>query len=95
MVKWIDGSEENCRPYEIEVIPETSDYELSDEEDTDSKGQLSWETESVESFTRGDITDETTLQNMAARLDFIRNRIIYFKEALKKHVLQDNLLVKY
>ncbi|XP_044758627.1 uncharacterized protein LOC123316554 [Coccinella septempunctata] len=92
LVKWIDGSEENCRPHDIEIIPETSDYELSDEEDTDSKGQYSWETESVESFTGGDITDETTLQNMAARLDFIRNRIIYFKEAFKKHVLQDNLL---
>lgn len=92
IVKWIDGTEENCGPHDIVIIPETSEYELSDEEDTDSKGQLSWETESIESFTGGDITDETTLQNMAARLDFIRNRIKYFKEAFKKHIIQENLM---
>ncbi|KAL3273626.1 hypothetical protein HHI36_015058 [Cryptolaemus montrouzieri] len=90
-VKWIDGSEENCCPQDIDIIPETSDYDLSDEEDDMvSKEQDSWETESIESYA-GDITDETTLQNMAARLDFIRNKIIYFKEAFRRHTFQENL----
>lgn len=55
-------------------------------------GQVSWETESVESVA-GDITDETMLQNMAARLDFVRSRIIYLKEAFKEHSIPENFAV--
>ncbi|KAK9888270.1 hypothetical protein WA026_000532 [Henosepilachna vigintioctopunctata] len=91
IVKWIDGTEENCCPHNIEVIPESSDYDMSDEEDTNSKGQASWETESVESYA-GDVTDETTLQNMAARLDYIRNRIIYLRDTFKMHTFPENLV---
>lgn len=61
-------------------------------EDDEECAQASWETESVESVA-GDITDETMLQNMAARLDFVRSRIIYLKEAFKEHSIPENFAV--
>lgn len=90
---WLDGKEENCWPQDIEVIPETAEYEFSDEETSDDDPGVSWETESIESYT-GDLTDETVLQSMAARLDFVRNRIIYLKEAFKHHTITENFSVR-
>lgn len=55
--------------------------------------QVSWETESIESYAGGDLTDETVLQNMAARLDFVRSRIVYLKEAFKNHTITENFAV--
>lgn len=91
-VHWIDGSEENCWPQNIELIPDGTEYSEYSMEDEDDALQVSWETESVESVA-GDITDETTLQNMAARLDFVRSRIIYLKEAFKEHSISENFAV--
>lgn len=92
-VQWLDGSEENCWPQHIEVIPETAEYDFSDEETSDEDpAAVSWETESIESYA-GDLTDETVLQSMAARLDFVRNRIIYLKEAFKNHTITENFSV--
>ncbi|KAJ8922950.1 hypothetical protein NQ315_001496 [Exocentrus adspersus] len=89
-VQWLDGSEENCWPQDIELIPETAEYDMSEEESSDEEGAcVSWETESIESYA-GDLSDETVLQNMAARLDFVRNRIIYLKEAFKQHTITEN-----
>lgn len=92
-VRWIDGTEENCWPQAIELIPEASEYTYS-LDDNDDDPNVSWETESIESIA-GDLTDETTLQNMAARLDFVRNRIIYLKEAFKKHSIAENFAVRH
>nr|XP_023016652.1 probable ubiquitin-conjugating enzyme E2 23 [Leptinotarsa decemlineata] len=90
-VQWLDGSEENCWPQDIELIPEAADLDYSDEESSDEDGAgVSWETESIESYA-GDLSDETVLQNMAARLDFVRNRIIYLKEAFKQHTITENI----
>lgn len=92
-VQWLDGNEENCWPQDIELIPETADYDFSDEESSDEDGAcVSWETESIESYA-GDLSDETVLQNMAARLDFVRSRIIYLKEAFKQHTIIENFSV--
>lgn len=91
IVEWIDGCVENCYPQNIELIPESIEYELSFDENDDS-AQVSWETESIESCA-GDLTDETMLQNMAARLDFVRNRIIYLKEAFRLHNITENFMV--
>ncbi|KAJ8934016.1 hypothetical protein NQ314_013652 [Rhamnusium bicolor] len=89
-VQWLDSMEENCWPQNIELIPETAEYDFSDEESTDEDAAcVSWETESIESYA-GDLSDETVLQNMAARLDFVRNRIIYLKEAFKQHTITEN-----
>lgn len=75
------------------MIPETAEYEYSDEETSDDDpAGVSWETESIESYA-GDLTDETVLQSMAARLDFVRNRIIYLKEAFKHHTISENFSV--
>ncbi|XP_018333707.1 (E3-independent) E2 ubiquitin-conjugating enzyme UBE2O [Agrilus planipennis] len=87
-VQWIDGTIESCSPYSIELIPETIEYEIS-LEDNDSVQVISWETESIESVA-GDMTDETTLQNMAARLDFVRGRVIYLKEVFGMHTIEEN-----
>jgi len=54
---------------------------------------VSWETESIESYVGGDLTDETVLQSMAARLDFVRSRIVYLKEAFKNHTITENFAV--
>nr|CAI5826277.1 unnamed protein product [Callosobruchus analis] len=90
-VQWLDGSVENCWPTDIELIPESADYDGSDDESSEEEaGGLSWETESIESYA-GDLSDETVLQNMAARLDFVRNKIIYLKEAFKQHTVTENL----
>lgn len=62
------------------------------DDNDDDEAQVSWETESIESVA-GDISDETTLQNMAARLDFVRNRIIYLKEAFRQHSIPENFAV--
>lgn len=86
---WIDGSTEKCWPQNIELIPHTAAYSESEDDDT----QFSWETESVESIA-GDYSDETTLQNMAARLDFVRNRILYLKEAFRQHPIPENFTVR-
>lgn len=76
------------------MIPETAEYDFSDEETSDEDpAAVSWETESIESYA-GDLTDETVLQSMAARLDFVRNRIIYLKEAFKNHTITENFSVK-
>ncbi|CAH1107433.1 unnamed protein product [Psylliodes chrysocephalus] len=85
-VQWLDGTEENCWPQDIEFIPEAADCAFSDEDSSvDDPGDcVSWETESIESFA-GDMTDETVLQPLAARLDFIRSRIIYLKDAFRQH----------
>ncbi|KRT84484.1 hypothetical protein AMK59_2853, partial [Oryctes borbonicus] len=87
-VLWIDKTTENCWPQHIELLPETADYDYS-YDDNDDRSQVSWETESIESIA-GDITDETTLQNMAARLDFVRNRIMYLKEAFRQHNIRES-----
>lgn len=79
---------ENCDPQNLEPIPDPVDYDYSFDENDDS-AQVSWETESIESIA-GDLTDETTLQNMAARLDFVRNRIVYLKEAFRQHNITEN-----
>lgn len=91
MVRWINGVEENCWPQNIELIPDGAEYSFS-LDDEDDGAQVSWETESVESVA-GDITDETMLQNMAARLDFVRSRIIYLKETFKEHSIPENFAV--
>lgn len=91
IVQWIDGTQENCFPQNLEVIPESLDYEMSFD-DNDDSAQVSWETESIESFA-GDLTDETMLQSMAGRLDFIRNRVIYLKEAFRQHNIAENFSV--
>ncbi|KAF5302090.1 hypothetical protein FQR65_LT08640 [Abscondita terminalis] len=83
IVQWINNVQENCWPHNLELIPETIDYEYSLADNEDS-AQVSWETESMESIA-GDLTDESTLQNMAARLDFVRCRITYLKDVLKEH----------
>lgn len=88
-VKWMDGTEESCLPQQIEVIP--NDYEHSETDDSIDDGHMSWETETIESYA-GDMLEETSLQNVAARLDFVRNRLIYLGEAFKQHVFQDNNL---
>ncbi|XP_060521601.1 (E3-independent) E2 ubiquitin-conjugating enzyme UBE2O [Cylas formicarius] len=85
MVQWVGNKQENCWPQEIELIP---DFEYSDASSDDDKE--SWETESIESYAGGDLTDETVLQNMAARLDFVRSRIVYIKEAYKQHTIREN-----
>lgn len=64
------------------------------DDNDDDEAQVSWETESIESVA-GDISDETTLQNMAARLDFVRNRIIYLKEAFRQHSIPENFAVSF
>lgn len=93
IVRWIHGSEENCPPENIELLPDLSDVDyLSSVYDEEDNAQESWETESVESFA-GDTTDETTLQNMAARLDFVRDRLIYLKEAFREHPISENFTV--
>lgn len=94
LIRWIDGSEEKCWPQNIELIPESADYTFSMDDNDDEDGQVSWETESIESVA-GDISDETTLQNMAARLDFVRNRIIYLKEAFRQHSIPENFAVRF
>ncbi|CAH0564110.1 unnamed protein product [Brassicogethes aeneus] len=90
-VQWLDKSTGNCWPQEIEQIPDSVDYEYSDSETSDEErmGGESWETESIESYA-GDVTDETALQNMAARLDFVRSRIVYLREAFKQHTITEN-----
>lgn len=89
-VQWLDGSEENCWPQNIELIPEVSEYDYSDDESSEEDAAaISWETESIESYA-GDLSDETVLQNMAARLDFVRSRIMYLKEAFKQHTISEN-----
>ncbi|CAG9854714.1 unnamed protein product [Phyllotreta striolata] len=91
-VQWLDGTEENCWPQDIELIPETTDYDFSDDESSDDDGAcVSWETESIESYA-GDLTDETVLQNLAARLDFVRNRIIYLKDAFKQNTIMETFV---
>lgn len=92
MVLWLDNTTENCWPQNLELLPETIDYDYS-YDDNDDRSQVSWETESIESIA-GDITDETTLQNMAARLDFVRNRIVYLKEAFKQHNIKESFAVR-
>ncbi|CAH1115912.1 unnamed protein product [Phaedon cochleariae] len=90
-VKWIDGLEERCWPQDIELIPDTDDYSFSDEESTGDEAGAgsSWETESIESYA-GDLSDETALQNVAARLDFVRNRVVFMREAFKQHTISEN-----
>lgn len=77
----------------MEQIPNPSDFDYSFD-DNDDSAQVSWATESIESIP-GDLTDETTLQSMAARLDFIRNRIVYLKEAFRQHNITENFTVSY
>lgn len=85
IVKWADGAQEHCSPHNLELIPETIDYDYSLDDNEGS--QVSWETESIESIA-GDVTDEVFLQNMADRLDFIRGRVSYLKEVLKQRSVE-------
>lgn len=89
---WIDGTKEDCWPQNIELLPEYGDFTfpMSDSEEDDA---ISWETESIESIA-GDVTDSTSLQNIASRLDFIRNRIVYLKEAFRQHTFEENFNVR-
>lgn len=91
IVQWINGTPENCDPHSLELLPDSVDYEYSFD-DNDDSAQVSWETESIESIA-GDLTDETNLQNMAAKLDFVRNRIVYLKEAFREHNITENFAV--
>ncbi|KAL1494346.1 hypothetical protein ABEB36_009958 [Hypothenemus hampei] len=96
IVQWVGDKEENCWPLDIELIPETADFEYSDSADStngDAVSLVSWQTESMESYAGGDLTDETVLQNMAARLDFVRSRIVYLKEAFKNHTITENFVI--
>lgn len=68
-------------------MPDPVDYDYSYDDNDDS-----WETESIESIA-GDLTDESALQNMAARLDFVRHRIVYLKEAFRQHNITENFAV--
>lgn len=90
IVHWIDGTEENCCPNNIELIPEDPEYSISLEMDTEA---LSWETESEESVTDENI-DKTTLQNLATSLEFIRGRITYMKKVFKEHTINENFSVR-
>lgn len=93
IVEWLDNKQENCWPQDIELIPDTPDYEYSDSGESSDEEKVSWETESVESYAGGDLSNETVLQNMAARLDFVRSRIIYLKEAFKNHSIIENFAI--
>ncbi|KAK9719645.1 RNase H-like domain found in reverse transcriptase [Popillia japonica] len=65
IVLWIDNVTENCWPQNIELLPETIDYDYSYDDNDDRS------------------------QNMAARLDFVRNRIVYLKEAFRQHNIRE------
>ncbi|KAF7284596.1 hypothetical protein GWI33_021878 [Rhynchophorus ferrugineus] len=93
IVQWLKNKEEHCWPQDIELIPDTADYEYSDSEDSSDDDKVSWETESIESYAGGDLTNETVLQNMAARLDFVRSRIVYLKEAFKNHTITESFAI--
>lgn len=93
---WLDHTLEDCWPQNIELIPDSDELDFSDSSDdedgTSSFGRVhidSWETESVESYA-GDAGEETALQNMAARLDFVRSRILFLREAFRQHTIADN-----
>ncbi|XP_049818002.1 (E3-independent) E2 ubiquitin-conjugating enzyme UBE2O isoform X2 [Aethina tumida] len=95
-VMWLDHTLEDCWPQNIELIPDSDELDFSDSSDdedgTSSFGRVhidSWETESVESYA-GDAGEETALQNMAARLDFVRSRILFLREAFRQHTIADN-----
>lgn len=88
----MDGLQENCYPQNLELIPDPDEFDYSFDE-SEGSTEVSWETESIESIP-GDLTDETMLQNMAARLDFIRNRIVYLKEAFRQHNITENITVR-
>lgn len=95
IVQWLGGTKENCWPHNIELIPESEDFDFPDGFDSDddfSEDGYSWETESIESFD-GDVTDDINLQNMAAKVDFIRNRISYLREAFRQHNINKNFHV--
>lgn len=84
MVQWCDGNSSQHWPQELQALPDVMDFDSDmDDVDDDDSVNNSWETESIESTT-GDVTDEATLQNMAARLDFIRSRILHLKEAMQQ-----------
>ncbi|XP_022908718.1 (E3-independent) E2 ubiquitin-conjugating enzyme UBE2O [Onthophagus taurus] len=90
MVEWHNGQTEDCWPQTIELISDGGDFIFSnsDDDEGDMSSVVSWETESIESIA-GDLSEETTLQVMAARLDFIRNRIVYLKEAFKSNNVKE------
>ncbi|XP_066140426.1 (E3-independent) E2 ubiquitin-conjugating enzyme UBE2O [Euwallacea fornicatus] len=92
IVQWLESKLENCWPQHIELLPDTAEIEYSDGGESGDEDVVSWETESIESYA-GDITDETVLQNMAARLDFVRARIVYLKEAFKNHTITENFAI--
>lgn len=71
----------------------TMDYSTS-ESDDESTSPFSWKTESIESIP-GDLTYETTLQNVASLLSFVRDRIDYLKGLLKQQCEGGNFSVYY
>lgn len=88
-VQWCDGISSQHWPHELQSLPDVMDFNSDmDPDDDDDSVNNSWETESIESTT-GNVTDEATLQNMAARLDFIRSRILHLKEALQLYSLME------
>ena len=92
-MQWINGAIEKCYPQDIEILPELQNFEYLFEDD-DDRSNFSWETESVESI-GSDITDEASLENVASRLDFVRNRMLYLKEAFKQHNIKENFGVSF
>ncbi|XP_050297992.1 (E3-independent) E2 ubiquitin-conjugating enzyme UBE2O isoform X2 [Anthonomus grandis grandis] len=99
IVKWMGGAQENCWPQDIELIPDMADYDYSDPGDSE-EDKASWETESIESCVGSDLTNETALQTMAARLDFVRSRLMYLRDAFVSQtfpetfgILKDLLIV--
>ncbi|XP_017781581.1 PREDICTED: (E3-independent) E2 ubiquitin-conjugating enzyme [Nicrophorus vespilloides] len=89
VVKWLSGDEGKYTPQELVLLPDTHDLLDDDDDDENESGQMSWETESIESIT-GDMNSEPILQNMAARLDFVRSRIVYLREAFQQHTVYEN-----
>uniref|UniRef100_A0AAR5QIV0 UBC core domain-containing protein n=1 Tax=Dendroctonus ponderosae TaxID=77166 RepID=A0AAR5QIV0_DENPD len=92
IVEWQQGKLENCWPESIELLPDRSDYAYSDSDES-TADLVSWETESIQSYAGGDLSDETVLQNIAARLDFVRSRIVYLKDVFKTHTISDSLAI--
>ncbi|KAK5639956.1 hypothetical protein RI129_010767 [Pyrocoelia pectoralis] len=79
-VQWDNGVQENCWPQNIKLI---ASFENEDSISNNS-AQVPWKTESIESIA-SDLTDETTMQKTATRLDFVRGRVTHLKDVLKQH----------
>ncbi|CAG9767184.1 unnamed protein product [Ceutorhynchus assimilis] len=89
IVQWLSKIQEKCWPQDIELMPDP-DLGYAESEGSTDDEKVSWETESIESFAGSDLTDETVLQNMAGRLDFVRSRIVFLKEAFKNRIITND-----